>query len=223
MEDTKECPETFGKRLVQYRNETGCTLEQLSGKLYISTTTIFKVESGKTDPSANMLHFLCRNTDCDVDWLVLGFRSDKVDVRQILTQKNVPPEVLRTDKRMYLYAVRYIQMNMVLDESTEEMADQDMKYRLNLKLAERVLEECDDNAEEGVILRFIRSICNCSARKMDDILGLKHDRYSYLEKNGRPTLSELNKLYDAFGVNPSFVLSGSCRNMMAINDLLKQF
>ena len=99
------------------------------------------------------------------------------------------------------------------------MKDSD-RYNFNLQLAERVCRECDNKAEEGQVFNLIRKTTGLSIKEMAEILTIKSDRYSYLEKNGRPSLQEMIKLYDILGINPGFVLSGRCQDMSAISEML---
>ena len=83
-----------------------------------------------------------------------------------------------------------------------------------------ICRECDNKAEEGQVFNLIRKTTGLSIKEMAEILTIKSDRYSYLEKNGRPSLQEMIKLYDILGINPGLVISGRCQDMSAISEML---
>lgn len=208
----------FGQRIKTYRMENAYTQEQLGKMLYITPTTLSRVENGKKEPSSNIIHYIAKNTKCDIDWLLLGVKSETSYMADILEQLTV---IHGGGSRAVMYVIGMIKLRLLTHDDSGLEEEKYRKYRFNLRLAERICEEYDNNADEGQVFRSIRMILGKTIKEMGDILGVKSTRYGYLEKYGRPTSTELIKLYDKFNVNPGFVLRGQCQEMTAINELLK--
>lgn len=208
----------FGQRIKTYRMENDYTQEQLGKLLYITPTTLSRVENGRKEPSSNIIHYIAKNTTCDIDWLLLGVKSETFYMDDILEQLE---ETHGTGSRSVMYVIEMIKLKLLTQDNSELENKKYYQYRFNLHLAERVCEEYDNNADEGQVFKSIRLILGKTIKEMGDILGVKSTRYGYLEKYGRPTSTELIKLYDRLKVNPGFVLRGQCQEMTAINELLK--
>lgn len=208
----------FGQRIKTYRMENDYTQEQLGKMLYITPTTLSRVENGKKEPSSNIIHYIAKNTQCDIDWLILGVRSETSYMHDMLEQMTV---MHGNGSRSVMYVIGMIKLRLLTYDDSELEEGKYNKYRFNLRLAERICEEYDNNADEGQVFKSIRMILGKTIKEMGDILDVKSTRYGYLEKYGRPTSAELVKLYDKLNVNPGFVLRGQCQEMTAINELLK--
>ena len=211
----------FGKRIRAYRAANNYTQEQLGNMIYISSTALSKVENGRSCPSFNMIHCIREKTCCNVDWLITGVKSEAVELEDLLITFNASPEMYeQSSDRIILYGVNNLRAKLFpVHEDSFWMKDSD-RYNFNLQLAERVCRECDNKAEEGQVFNLIRKTTGLSIKEMAEILTIKSDRYSYLEKNGRPSLQEMIKLYDILGINPGFVISGRCQDMSAISEML---
>lgn len=78
----------IGERIVGLRKKKGLTQLQLAEKLNISDKAVSKWESGKGDPSVEMLDLLSELFDCSLDYLVKG--KDKVKiVKEVVVKENV--------------------------------------------------------------------------------------------------------------------------------------
>lgn len=62
----------IGERIIKLRKEKGLTQSQLAEKLNISNKAVSKWESGKGDPSIEMLFLLSDCFNCSIDYLIRG-------------------------------------------------------------------------------------------------------------------------------------------------------
>lgn len=76
---------SIGERIVGLRKKKGLTQLQLAEKLNISDKAVSKWESGKGDPSVEMLGLLSEFFDCSIDYLVKG----KDNVKEVIVKQNV--------------------------------------------------------------------------------------------------------------------------------------
>lgn len=76
----------FGGRLKALRQERNLTQEQLGEKLNTSFSRISRLESGRCTPSIDALVEIAVFFEVSLDYLVLGKRTEKEDVRGALLQ-----------------------------------------------------------------------------------------------------------------------------------------
>ena len=86
--------ENIGERIVGLRKTKGLTQLQLAEKLNISDKAVSKWESGKGDPSVEMLGLLSELFDCSIDYLVKG--KDKV----ISNNNYIEKDTVDTDENL---------------------------------------------------------------------------------------------------------------------------
>lgn len=86
--------ENIGERIVGLRKTKGLTQLQLAEKLNISDKAVSKWESGKGDPSVEMLGLLSELFDCSIDYLVKG--KDKV----ISNNNYIEKDTVETDEKL---------------------------------------------------------------------------------------------------------------------------
>lgn len=211
------CSVGFGQRVKGYRVKNNYTQEQFGKMLYVTPTMVSKIESGKMEPSSNILYYIAKNTNCDIDWLLLGIKSDRINMSEAVSRLSIPSA---PEEHIVRYVIEMIKIKLI-EQDMMMSADRYKEYTFNLQLAEIVCVKYANKADEGQVFKSIRRILGKSMKEMSDILDIKSTRYSYLEKNGRPTLNELIKLYETLRVNPGFVLRGQCQELMVINELLK--
>ncbi|MBO4884156.1 MAG: helix-turn-helix transcriptional regulator [Clostridia bacterium] len=80
----------FGLRLRDVRIQFGLTLEQLAGMLEIGPAHLSNLESGRRDPSFDLLVVIGRRLNVSLDYLVLGCP----DIRRASTL------ILRSDEEL---------------------------------------------------------------------------------------------------------------------------
>jgi transcriptional regulator with XRE-family HTH domain len=199
--------------------ENNYSQRQLGAMTNVNSTTISRIENGRTLPSSNFIHYLSKRTECDIDALVLGFEPRLAGggfLQLFSLNAGFPKNVHRT----VMYAVRLAQMALDSDEAGRELSSENHhEYMFNLKLAERICERYNDNAEEGQVFSSIREVCGMTKKEMSGLLELKEGRYGYLESHGHPTVTELVRLYDKLKINPAFVLSGKCEDLVIIREI----
>lgn len=61
-----------GKRIALFRKSKGLTQEELASRLGASRSYLAGIESGKKEPSRNLLMLLIETTDISPDWLLTG-------------------------------------------------------------------------------------------------------------------------------------------------------
>ena len=66
----------IGKRIAELRKQQKITQTELADQLNISDKTVSKWESGKGDPSLEMLELLSNKFDCSIDYLVKGYDKE---------------------------------------------------------------------------------------------------------------------------------------------------
>ena len=62
----------IGNRLKEYRKTKGCKSKEIANKIGISQGSFSDLERGKTDPSAETILKIIRNTDINIYWLLTG-------------------------------------------------------------------------------------------------------------------------------------------------------
>ena len=78
----------IGERIVGLRKKNGLTQLQLAEKLNISDKAVSKWESGKGDPSVEMLGLLSELFNCSLDYLVKG-KEMKPEIVKVLVKEEV--------------------------------------------------------------------------------------------------------------------------------------
>jgi transcriptional regulator with XRE-family HTH domain len=209
----------FGDRLRTYRIENNYSQRQLGAMTNVNSTTISRIENGRTLPSSNFMYYLSKRTECNIDALVLGFEPQFAggEFLELFIQNIKLPENIH---RTAMYAVRLAQIMLDTDEAKCRLSSENYhEYMFNIKLAERICEKYHNNAEEGQVFSSIREVCGMTKKEMSGLLELKEGRYGYLESHGHPTVTELVKLYNKLKINPAFVLSGRCEELVIIREI----
>lgn len=84
----------IGERIVGLRKKKGLTQLQLAEKLNISDKAVSKWESGKGDPSVEMLGLLSELFDCSIDYLVKGKEKSAEIVKVLVKDDTIAEEKL---------------------------------------------------------------------------------------------------------------------------------
>ncbi len=84
---------SIGERIIGLRKKKGLTQSQLAEKLNISNKAVSKWESGKGDPSIEMLELLSELFDCSIDYLVKGYGNALKDNLNIPNDKKYIEEI----------------------------------------------------------------------------------------------------------------------------------
>jgi transcriptional regulator with XRE-family HTH domain len=63
---------TSGQRIAEYRKSMGLSQQQLAETINVSRSYLGDIEAGRSEPSANFLTSLVKQTDVSSDWLLTG-------------------------------------------------------------------------------------------------------------------------------------------------------
>lgn len=76
MADVPEWRRQIGERIRELRCAQGLSREEFGARIGARTATVFRHESGQSEPKVRTLLAICEQFGCRLDWLVLGKRRD---------------------------------------------------------------------------------------------------------------------------------------------------
>lgn len=205
----------IGRRIREFRKDSGLTLEQMKNEIFFSEGTISNVEKGIKPLSVNMLRSMSNRTDIDIDYLITGTKSNQSQFGTLITMK-------------YFNRNIYIRMMLtVFKLQIENKYPKNNNIFYNINMLE-IIEDVKDkekyaNAPEMLVLKCIRKSRNLRYTDVEKELGIKSKSYSAIEKGIRNIkIEELILIYKIYDINPWFVITGKVENFSFIgysNDL----
>lgn len=75
-------PEKIGLRIKKLRKENGLTREQLAEKINISTTHLYRLETGISTGSMDLIVEIAAHFDVSLDYIVLGKEQSRDTLRE---------------------------------------------------------------------------------------------------------------------------------------------
>lgn len=205
----------IGRRIREFRKDSGLTLEQMKNEIFFSEGTISNVEKGIKPLSVNMLRSMSNRTDIDIDYLITGTKSNQNQFGTLITVK-------------YFNRNVYIRMMLTIFKLQIENKypnNRNIFYNINmLEIIESIKDkEKYANAPEMLVLKCIRKSRNLRYADVEKELGIKSKSYSAIEKGIRNIkIEELILIYKVYDINPWFVITGKVENFSFIgysNDL----
>lgn len=205
----------IGRRIREFRKNSGLTLEQMKNEIFFSEGTISNVEKGIKPLSVNMLRSMSNRTDIDIDYLITGTKSNQNQFGTLITMKYFNRNVYI---RMMLTVIK-------LQIKNKYPENHNIFYNINmLEIIEDVKDkEKYENAPEMLVLKCIRKSRSLRYTDVEKELGIKSKSYSAIEKGIRNIkIEELILIYKVYDINPWFVITGKVENFSFIgysNDL----
>lgn len=207
----------IGRRIREFRKDSGLTLEQMKNEIFFSEGTISNVEKGVKPLSMNMLRSMLNKTDIDVDYLITGTKSNQNQFKTLVT-------VEYFNKSIY---TRMILAIFKIQIENKYPKNHNIFYNINmLEIIEGVKDkEKYASAPEMLVLKCIRKSRNLRYIDIEKELGIKSKSYSAIEKGIRNIkIEELILIYKIYDINPCFVITGKVENFSFIgySSYLKQ-
>lgn len=75
-------PEKIGLRIKRLRKQNGLTREQLAEKINVSTTHLYRLETGVSAGSMDLMVEIAAHFDVSLDYLVLGKEQSRDTLRE---------------------------------------------------------------------------------------------------------------------------------------------
>ena len=164
----------IGRRIREFRKDSGLTLEQMKNEIFFSEGTISNVEKGIKPLSVNMLRSMSNRTDIDIDYLITGTKSNQNQLGTLITVK-------------YFNRNVYIRMMLAIFKlQIENKYPENHNIFYNINMLE-IIEDIKDkekyaNAPEMLVLKCIRKSRSLRYTDVEKELGIKSKSYSAIEK-----------------------------------------
>ncbi len=207
----------IGRRIREFRKDSGLTLEQMKNEIFFSEATISNVEKGIKPLSVNMLRSMSNRTDIDIDYLITGTKSNQNQFGTLITVKYF-------NRNVY---IRMLLTMFKLQIENKYPSNHNIFYNINmLEIIESIKDkEKYANTPEMLVLKCIRKSRNLRYTDVEKELGIKSKSYSAIEKGIRNIkIEELILIYKIYDINPWFVITGKVENFSFIgySSYLKQ-
>ncbi len=207
----------IGRRIREFRKDSGLTLEQMKNEIFFSEGTISNVEKGIKPLSVNMLRSMSNRTDIDIDYLITGTKSNQNQFGTLITVKYF-------NRNVY---IRMLLTMFKLQIENKYPSNHNIFYNINmLEIIESIKDkEKYANTPEMLVLKCIRKSRNLRYTDVEKELGIKSKSYSAIEKGIRNIkIEELILIYKIYDINPWFVITGKVENFSFIgySSYLKQ-
>lgn len=121
----------IGLRIRKYRESKGLNAIQLANIIGVSSGTLSDIESGNTQPSADTLASIVRNTEISAKWLLTGQGEMDSDAATHRGER-----VARDDKTA-AYAAASPETKALIDQVLEIMNSKDQEAKDNLAISIR--------------------------------------------------------------------------------------